>query len=148
MKGHPVCIGCYREYGSPTVDTPIVRRMARLIVELYEEHGACTGGNLHVQLDDWNIDGDESPWDGWHSAEWIGKKYSDDVTDAQLLCEQAINKLAIAMTVAERASALGLAQEMWAPEEVEGTIRWTERTTAMVPDNLTVPGMCSKLRRL
>lgn len=49
-----MCIDCWSDYEQNKVVNDKVLKAKELIDELYEYHGA--GGNLHVVLDDWNID--------------------------------------------------------------------------------------------
>jgi hypothetical protein len=51
-----MCAGCWAEYGFPLLKTPKVLAMADVIkrVDPY--------GNLHIVVDDWNIDDDNIRW--------------------------------------------------------------------------------------
>ena len=49
-----MCETCWREYGSPQIINPLIRRAEKLIARVYE-HGSV-GGNLHIVIDDWNIE--------------------------------------------------------------------------------------------
>lgn len=57
-----MCIDCWNEAGKPTEvsDTEALAELLVLIRVLYEDHGA--GGPLHTVLDDWNLDGEISPY--------------------------------------------------------------------------------------
>lgn len=52
-KTDPMCINCWKEAGSPSIDNEKVRTAIRLINALYELHSA--GGLGHVVFDDWNV---------------------------------------------------------------------------------------------
>ena len=95
-----MCVDCWKEYDSPTIDTPDVRAVAVLIADLYQEHG--TGGGLHVLVDDWNID----ILDGY-----------DLSTALERRCLEALRKL----SEDERASALALHDGFWKPDQQEVT---------------------------
>lgn len=59
-----MCVNCWNEAGQPANWTPEIAEALALVRELYAIHP--TGGPLHVQLDDWNIDGDIVPiYKGW-----------------------------------------------------------------------------------
>lgn len=97
-----MCIGCYEEYGSPRVCTPAVVHAAGIVAAVFGHN--CMGGNLHAQLEDWNID-DEF---------WVEFRVWDDKsTAAQVETERVCFELFKAMSLIERASALGLHDEFW-----------------------------------
>jgi hypothetical protein len=52
-----MCRGCWEEYGECVIDSPSIRAAAAAMDAVYEFH--CAGGNLHIVLDDWNLE-DES----------------------------------------------------------------------------------------
>lgn len=47
-------MGCWEEYGKPVIDSPEVRQTVLLVKRVYEFSGV--GGNLHVVVDDWNLE--------------------------------------------------------------------------------------------
>lgn len=53
-----MCDACWDEAGAPTVQPAGLGMFLTLHDALYEDHP--TGGPLHVELDDWNIDGDRT----------------------------------------------------------------------------------------
>lgn len=55
-----MCRSCWVEAGSPTEKTSTTDHLVRLIRALYCEH--VTGGPLHVNLDDNNLDGGIEPF--------------------------------------------------------------------------------------
>jgi hypothetical protein len=91
-----MCLGCWEEYGSPTLDTPEIRRLVKVIERIYSFSGA--GGGLHIVLDDWNIeDGD---------ILWCMQYRPGYRPDGLPLSERVCAKILLAMTIEERASAL------------------------------------------
>jgi hypothetical protein len=100
-----MCYGCWEEAGKPQINTPAVREAARLAEVVYEH--SCVGGNLHITLDDWNVEDS--------SLEFCRGSIRDNVNEgdaeqlaAELACLEAFAKL----TVEERYSALALQQKM------------------------------------
>jgi hypothetical protein len=53
-----MCIDCWLDYEDSKVINDKVTTAVKLINELYDYHSA--GGNLHVVLDDWNLDSIET----------------------------------------------------------------------------------------
>lgn len=119
-----MCADCWREAGSPTERTPDTARVVELIWKLCEIHP--TGGPLHAELDDWNVDVDriEPYYHGW-SGEDLDALWYAGVPFAELdpaapavverlgvsaraLCDE-IAKLMNAMTVPQRMAALAYA---------------------------------------
>jgi hypothetical protein len=49
-----MCYECWEEEGKPQIDTPAVREAAAAVGAVYELNGV--GGNLHIVLDDWNLE--------------------------------------------------------------------------------------------
>lgn len=91
-----MCMGCWNEYGRPNIDNEMVRAAVPLIRSVYDF--SAVGGNLHCELDDWNIDnnffeGEFDPYD---------KAAPEDQLAAERKCFDAFK----AMTLDERASAL------------------------------------------
>lgn len=63
-----MCRDCWTEAGEPADWTPQTAHLIDLIGDLYAIH--AVGGPLHVQLDDWNIDGSITPYyDGYTDEE-------------------------------------------------------------------------------
>ena len=54
-----MCGACWIDMGKPVAWSPEVDEAVKLIKRLYELEP--TGGPLHVELDDWNLDGDITP---------------------------------------------------------------------------------------
>jgi hypothetical protein len=91
-----MCRQCWAGYGSPEIVNDQVLHAAALIRAVYEDNSV--GMPLHVQLDDWGIDGEWYPWRGHKS-----KVSKECWTAAEELC-----KLMPRMSLVERASALAL----------------------------------------
>lgn len=49
-----MCSNCWKDHGSPRINTPVVRAAAEAARAVYEF--SCVGGNLHIVLDDFNIE--------------------------------------------------------------------------------------------
>lgn len=104
-----MCEHCWQELGSPQHDTPTVRHAADLVHRLYEVEGQTTGGMLHIQLDDWNLD----------DACW-SEPFADYLIDLHqrqpLSVERAIVRIFAGLSLRDRASALALASGYWTAE--------------------------------
>lgn len=96
-----MCIECYdEEYGAVREDTTEVRLAAEAIDRLYEAHPA--GGALHVVVDDWNLE-DEN----------LAFCATQEMDEVERACFDALMPLSLSA----RASALGLHEGFWKPEE-------------------------------
>lgn len=95
-----MCWGCYEEYGSPDIENEKTRLCQELILDVYEF--SCVGGNLHVVLDDWNL---EDSHIKWCLNEWIPKKHNEDSYE-QIKAEIECGLQLLKMSLAERASTL------------------------------------------
>ena len=94
-----MCRACWVDYGSPAIRNDRVLAAVAAIRELYEL--TASGGNLHVIVDDWNIDDEYFERDPCDENYW-------DADPEQLAVERRCFALLKAMTVDERASALAL----------------------------------------
>lgn len=101
-----MCFGCWVEYGSPTIRNDRTLAAVDLIGAVYEH--SCVGGNLHVQLDDWNIE------DEFFEGDMTVYK-CHEATPEQLAAERACYAAFKAMSLAERASALAFYSRFGAP---------------------------------
>ena len=97
-----MCLGCWLELGSPKVFNKAVREAHPLIDLVYAS--SPVGGNLHIQLDDWNID------DEFFAGEMVVYH-----TDSDLAAERRCYEHFKSMTVEERASALALYEGFYEP---------------------------------
>ena len=91
-----MCETCWADAGRPTALPPTADEFATLVSQLYEIE--AVGGPLHSVLDDWNLDGQISPYPGLDC---------DD--DTYRLCDQ-IAALLNAMTESERYASLAAAE--------------------------------------
>lgn len=100
-----MCRGCWEEYERPEIDTPAVREASRAIAEVYEF--AETGGDLHIVLDDWNLED--------HSLAFCREAIEEDsdFTFREREVERRCLSLLRALTEDERASALALYEGFW-----------------------------------
>jgi hypothetical protein len=102
-----MCLDCWDGYGSPAIDTPDVRLAAKLIADVYEF--SCVGGNLHIAIDDWNLDDEDL--DFCHDA--IRKIDVHEAPPDQLNAEWAALIALRDLTEEGRASALALHNGFW-----------------------------------
>jgi len=95
-----MCIGCWQEYGSPIIISDAILTAAALAGAVLSVRPS--GGNLHVQLEDWNLEDeyfeeDEMP------------VYSQPSIPAECACYAAFKELPLI----QRASALAKARGYW-----------------------------------
>jgi hypothetical protein len=122
-----MCGGCWNDYGNPKIDTPAVREAAKAVDDVYQH--SCVGGNLHIVLDDWNIEDSNLEFCS-HCIDHAGmmplakdaadchkryneKKRLDPDPPEQLAAERRCCDLFMALTEDERASALALNDGFW-----------------------------------
>ena len=96
-----MCYGCYEEYGKPATVSQETQSAAELIEKVYA--ASCTGGNLHIILDDWNIEDSHLIFCKTAIEENTHKLKPEELA-AERACLSALRKL----TVHERASALAI----------------------------------------
>lgn len=96
-----MCLDCWEEAGKPQIDNEKVRLAVDPIETIYEYH--AVGGPFHVELDDWNVDGDfaEPHWGD-------GERDPLHVCAAELLAP-----LMRSMSLEERYSALAIHSGFW-----------------------------------
>lgn len=105
-----MCHGCWTDHGAPRIDTPRVRAIQALLLEVYDGH--CAGGHLHIAVDDWNLEDENLTFCYEAIAEaW----FLDDDTAEQLRVEQACCEALMAMPFEERLSALAIFGGFWSP---------------------------------
>jgi hypothetical protein len=130
-----MCYGCWEEAGKPVIDTPAVRAAAAAVEEVYQHN--CMGGNLHIVLDDWNIeDGNLEfcnqcingagvmPLEGSTfpaHLRYNDQKRANPDPPEQLAAERKCHDLFAALTIDERASALALNDGFWQPTEANAS---------------------------
>ena len=123
-----MCYGCWTEAGKPQIDTPAVRAAAAAVAEVYEH--SCVGGNLHIVLDDWNIEDDNlefcrgciegkgaMPGIEEGSPHWAfnERRRANPDPPEQLAAEQKCYELFKALSLDERSAALALRDGFWEP---------------------------------
>lgn len=104
-----MCEGCYEDYGRPAIITDRTLMAADLVGQVYGFSGA--GGNLHIVLDDWNIEDDNLDFCSKQidAGGYYDSKYPDERdTPEQLAVERRCCDAFMRMSIAERASALAL----------------------------------------
>lgn len=99
-----MCEGCWEEYGRSKILNENVLCATELIKNVYEFD--CVGGNLHVQLDDWNIE------DCFFEK---FEPFDEDVTPEQLESELRCFNAMKLLSLKERASALAIYDGYWSP---------------------------------
>lgn len=126
-----MCYGCWTEADRVVIDSPAVREAAQAVAAVYEH--SCVGGNLHIVLDDWNIETEHLQWcskviDGagvmpdedtmadCHKRYNAEKRANPDPPE-QLAAERRCCDLLLALTLDERASALALHDGFWVVED-------------------------------
>lgn len=97
-----MCYGCWEEAGSPKIVNDRTLSAVPLIKRVYEF--SCVGGNLHCELDDWNVE------DQFFEE---FKPYDPSVPADQLAAEKACFNSFKSMSEAERYSALALESEFF-----------------------------------
>jgi hypothetical protein len=101
-----MCIQCWNEFGRVQIDSAAVREAAASIAKVYEF--SCVGGNLHIAIEDWNIEDD--------NLDFCAKSIRENVDEAgpeQLDAEARCLGLLRALTEDERASALAFHDGFW-----------------------------------
>jgi hypothetical protein len=110
-----MCENCWKEYGSPKMETDAVKRGIQLVKRVYKRHLA--GGGCHIVTDDWNLEDEHVDF----CLDYIPKMEIDEETTAkdkkdQMACMEAFK----AMTVPERASTLYWYNRIWIGGHEEG----------------------------
>lgn len=92
-----MCLGCYAEAGFPKIINANTKRIVELAERVYEF--CSSGGNLHCELDDYNLDDD-------FIDEF--KPYDPNVNPVQLALERECYAALKAATEDERYAAVAL----------------------------------------
>jgi hypothetical protein len=96
-----MCEGCYDDDGRPAL---VSQRTLLAVDAICRVYAWCSvGGNVHAQLDDWNLE-DE------HFEEFVN--YQDEAPAAQVAAERACFDRMAGLSIDERASALAMAHGM------------------------------------
>ena len=94
-----MCYGCWESYGKPKIDNADVREAVLLIDRVYSY--SVVGGNLHCELDDWNIE--DRFWEKFVIYPFAADTPVEQL-EAELKCWFAMRNLSLE----ERASALAM----------------------------------------
>lgn len=108
-----MCEGCYRKFGSPKIINDKTLIAAALIGSVYSY--SLVGGNLHIVLDDWNVEDESIQWCLSNSI--LNNSHEASVIDLQT--EKLLAEYLLTMTESERASSLAIVFGMIK----EGTIK-------------------------
>jgi hypothetical protein len=93
-----MCDGCWEEEGRPDVWNERVATAVALLDDLYVL--APTGGPLHAEVDDWNVDHPViTPWEPWSDDD-------PEVNEQVWTIARQLAELLTAMPINERVSAL------------------------------------------
>lgn len=135
-----MCYGCWQEYGSPIIDTPAIRAAALAVSEVYQF--SAVGGNLHIVLDDWNIEDESLAFcaeqianKGWKddrpltaAMEFMRHPWPD--AEDKLAAEQRCHDLLSALSIEHRAAALALQSEFWCISNKDEYIKVRDQLSA------------------
>lgn len=115
-----MCYGCWEERGKPQDDSPEVKIVADLIRKVYE--CSIVGGNLHIVIDDWNLDDASLQFCSNQINAGGYKKPNPDKWDLamestpqQLRVERECCDALLKLSETQRASALALYDGFWKP---------------------------------
>ena len=98
-----MCYGCYEEFGKPTIVNDLTKAAAVAIARVYECR--CAGGNLHIVVDDWNLDDEDIAF----CIKYIGNGGFEGQDDPEkLIAESECAEMLKRMTLEERVSALAI----------------------------------------
>ena len=108
-----MCENCWDKYGHHIIDTPAIQAAAETIRRLYEV--AAGGGRLHIVVDDWNLEDHHLDFCAGlieRDPDWRDPYFGDEDPEQRGL-EQACLQALRSLTLAERGSALALAEGFW-----------------------------------
>lgn len=100
-------MSCWEERGRPSEITEHTAEFLKLVDVLYEDHS--TGGALHAQLDDWNVD---APF----TTDYLYLHAEEENLAALTYVVERICELANKMTPDQRRAALAIKDGYLAPE--------------------------------
>jgi hypothetical protein len=95
-----MCIDCYHDHGLPRIVSAATLAAAEAVRLVYEHD--CVGGNLHITIDDWNLDDRSLRF----CSDRINNKNGNP--PAQLAAERACCDVLLRLSPEERASALAI----------------------------------------
>ena len=99
-----MCECCWDEYGKPSIVNEKTEAALALVRQVYDAAGGGAGGNLHIVLDDWNIENSSIEYcqQGHSNPNWNGPPMRWELTEVEAHCATAF----LDMTLKERASTL------------------------------------------
>ena len=92
---------CWKQYSEPKIVNEKTTKAATMIKQVYEYNPV--GSNLHIVLDDWNLEDNHVK----ECLNWIGENVHKS-TPEQIEIEKELANMMLAMNMAERASALAI----------------------------------------
>ena len=100
-----MCISCWDELGRPAILNDATATGVRLAREVYKQPRGGAGGNLHIVLDDWNLEDDSIQW-CMDTSEIVtpGGTWDTALTPIERECAEHFLK----MTMEERGTVLGI----------------------------------------
>ena len=101
-----MCEACWDEYGEPNIVNEKTQAALMLVMQVYDAVGGGAGGNLHIVLDDWNIEDDSI----YYCLSGYGERSFDDIPT---IIERACGGAFLDMTIQERASVLAKFDRMF-----------------------------------
>lgn len=98
-----MCRNCWKQRGSPKIRNERIEKAVEAIAEVHKFH--VTGGNLHIVIDDWNIEDRHVLFcdEAIYSPNY---PFSEEQRTAESVCLAIFRSL----SVKERASALALSE--------------------------------------
>ncbi len=100
-----MCEVCYDEYGKPNIVNEKTEAALALVRQVYEAPQGGAGGNLHIVLDDWNIE-DSSIYYCIESYGEVESYFGGNYDMTPTIIERACAGAFLDMTLRERASTL------------------------------------------
>lgn len=98
-----MCLSCWEDYGSHKLRSDKIKNAVDAINKVYEY--SLVGGNLHIVVDDWNIED--------HNLLFCEKEISKEEDKEQRDVEQECFDILFSMTIEERNSTLYWQWEGW-----------------------------------
>lgn len=96
-----MCWGCWEEAGKPAMVTPAILAAVASVKRVFDLH--CMGGNLHIVIDDWNLEDDHLAFCRGEVARGLsGNSHDSPLRAAEMDCLNLLEP----MSEQERASVL------------------------------------------
>ncbi len=108
-----MCEDCWNGYGRPNIVNEKTEAALVLVRQVYDAPCGGAGGNLHIVLDDWNLEKHSIEWcqGGRSDPHWQGPPMRWTLTDVEARCATAF----LDMTLEERAATLAQFDGMVGP---------------------------------